>query len=177
MPREVVMDVRAALKGQYHATLAMLRQAIEQCSDELWDHPADAVAFWRVVYHTLYFTHLYLQQDEATFRPWPRHREGHHDLPRSAAGSAPTLDPYSRIDLLEYWRLCDNMVDACVDRLDLDAPGSGFSWHSRIPKFEHQLHNLRHVQHHAAILSCRLRAAPGAGVEFRWVRTGPIAPG
>jgi len=74
------MNVRAALKGQYHAALAMLKQAIEQCPDELWDG-GQAVPFWQVAYHTLYYTHLYLQQREEDFRPWEHHGKEHHDLP------------------------------------------------------------------------------------------------
>jgi len=30
------MDVRAALKSQYHAALATLKQAIDRCPDDLW---------------------------------------------------------------------------------------------------------------------------------------------
>ena len=30
------MDVRGALKSQYHAGLATVRQAIEHCSEEIW---------------------------------------------------------------------------------------------------------------------------------------------
>lgn len=42
------MDVHAALKGQYHAALAMLKRAIEQCPEDLWARGDEAVAFWRV---------------------------------------------------------------------------------------------------------------------------------
>ena len=69
------MNVQAALKGQYHASLAMLKRAVEECSDDLWTGGDYPIAFWRVAYHTLFFTHLYLQPDEKSFRPWEHHRE------------------------------------------------------------------------------------------------------
>lgn len=166
------MNMRTALKGQYHAALAMLKQAVETCPDELWDGGPYPVPFWRVAYHTLYFTHLYLQQTEQDFQPWEHHRDEYHDLPWPP-GSGPTIDdPYSKAQLLEYWRLCDAMIDEQVDRLDLDAAESGFPWHKTTPKLEHQLHNIRHIQHHTAILSGRLRIASGEDGAVDWVRSG-----
>src|SRR5262245_22500597 len=120
------MDIRAALKGQYHAGMAMLRDCIERCPDALWDGGGYAVPFWRVVYHTLYGTHMYLQATLEDFRPWERHREDYNDLPWPP-GSGPVItQPYTKAELLDYWRICDGMADGCVDSLDLDAPHSGF---------------------------------------------------
>ncbi len=51
------MNVQSALKSQYHAALKTLRSAVEKCPDALWDDPADGAArFWRIVYHTLFYT-------------------------------------------------------------------------------------------------------------------------
>jgi hypothetical protein len=185
------MNVQAALKGQYHAALGMLKQAVEQCPDELWRGGAYPVPFWRVAYHTLFYTHLYLQPNKEDFHPWEHHREGHEELPwpppakpvcfpagrrrsaRSAAKEPPhsgppesgpkTDDPYTNAQILDYWRVCDAMIDDAVDRLDLEAQTSGFPWHKTIPKLEHQ------IQHHAALLAGRLRLANGTDV--RWVRS------
>ena len=76
------MDVHAALKGQFHASLAMLKQAIEQCPDDLWVGGSCPIAFWRVAYHTLFYTHLYLQDSEQTFTPWIKHRKEYQYLGR-----------------------------------------------------------------------------------------------
>lgn len=162
------MDIRAALKRQCHAALAMLRQAIELCPPALWDRDDYPTPYWRVAYHTLYFTHLYLQPDLASFQPWSRHRGEHHDLPWPP-GSGPIItDPYTQADLLEYWAICDALVDGSLDRLDLEAADCGFPWHKGMPKLDHQLHNIRHIQHHAALLAGRLRRA--SGIEVEWVR-------
>ena len=64
------------------------------------------------------------------------------------------------------------MADRAIDALDLASPESGFSWY-KVAKLEHQLINIRHVQHHAAQLADRLRAA--ADVGTRWVSAGPKA--
>jgi hypothetical protein len=53
----------------------------------------------------------------------------------------------------------------------LDAP-SGFDW-LPLCKLELHIYNIRHVQHHAAQLSARLRER--AGVTIDWVGTTPLA--
>ncbi len=67
---------------------------------------------------------------------------------------------------MRYWGFCDEMVDRAVDALDLSSSTSGFHWY-RMPKLEHQIVNIRHIQHHTAQLADRLRAERDAGV--RWV--------
>ena len=166
------MDVRAALKGQYHAALAMLKQSIELCPDGLWTGGNYPVTFWRVAYHTLFFTHLYLQPDEKAFRPWEHHRDEYQflgALPWPPHRKPKIGEPYTKAQLLEYWQFCDAMVDEAVDGLDLDAQECGFPWY-RLPKLDHQINNIRHVQHHAALLSGRLRSA--AGIDIHWI--GPM---
>ena len=68
--------LRAALKSQFHAALAMLKQAIEQCPDDLWVSRDPTNPFWRLTYHTLYFVHLYIQPQAKSFRPWPTPTNG-----------------------------------------------------------------------------------------------------
>ncbi|MEQ1932961.1 MAG: hypothetical protein ABL962_03650 [Fimbriimonadaceae bacterium] len=74
------MDLRSALKEQYHASLTMLADCIEQCPEDLWTTPnprcedGDRIifrSFWRIAFHTAYFTHLYLGQGESSFQPAP----------------------------------------------------------------------------------------------------------
>ncbi len=62
------------------------------------------------------------------------------------------------------------MVDGAVDALDLHNPQCGFPWY-KTSKLEHQMVNLRHLQHHAAQLADRLRAALDIGI--RWVGARP----
>jgi hypothetical protein len=138
------MDVQSALKSQYHAALKTLDQVIEKCPDCMWNDTADSAApFWRVVYHTLFFTHLYLQQSQEGFRPWARHREEAQyisTVPRE--GNRPTrpCEPYTREDLLQYCKDCDAMIDGGVDALDLSAPQCGFDLHIPCTWFAGSLH-------------------------------------
>jgi hypothetical protein len=166
------MNVPAALKTQYHAALAMLKQAIDACPNDLWADDKQAIPFWRVAYHTLFYTHLYLQPDEQAFHPWEQHRDEHQFLANVPwdPNRQPNIGiPYTRTQILEYWRLCDAMIDAAVDQLDLDAQECGFSWY-KLPKLDHQINNIRHIQHHTAILSARIRSA--CGITINWIGHG-----
>jgi hypothetical protein len=150
-------NLRSVLKSQYHASVAMLREAIERCPPEEWLSTAHKNRFWQVAYHALFFAHLYLQRDEAAFKRWEKHR-GDDD--------GTDGEPYSQAEVLEYCNFCDRLVDDAVDALDLDRAESGFHWY-RMSKLEHQFVNIRHIQHHAAQLIDRVRSAADVGV--RWV--------
>jgi hypothetical protein len=164
--------IRRMLKSQYHAALAMFREPIERCPDRLWLAEHRANAFWQIAYHALYFTHLYLQPEPSAFRPWAGHQPDVQNPdgiagPPDPASDLPLLPrPYTRGEVLDYWRVCDRMVDRAIDRMELDSPSSGFDRYP-IPKLEHQLVNLRHLQHHGAQLGDRLRADIDVGQ--RWV--------
>ncbi|MCA9257157.1 MAG: DinB family protein [Phycisphaerales bacterium] len=164
------MDIRRALKGQFHAALDMLKRVIELCPDDMWTRADGPVPFWQVAYHTLYFTHLYLHQTHAEFTPWEHHKADYHDLPWPADSAAAPASPYTKAQVLDYWRLCDAFVESALDALDLSAAQSGFPWHADFPKLDHQLQNLRHIQHHTASLSRRLRDAMGDDGDVAWVR-------
>jgi hypothetical protein len=153
---------RSVLKSQYHAALAMLREAVERCPAAEWSNTDHKNAFWQVAYHTLFFTHLYLQRDEAAFQRWAQHRG-----PDDGIDGA----PYTQAQVLEYWSFCDRLVDDAVDALDLDSAECGFSWY-RMSKLEHQLVNLRHLQHHGAQLADRLRSAADIGIGWIGGRPG-----
>lgn len=164
--------VRDALKSQYRSGLAMLREAVDLCPDDLWLATEHTNAYWQVAYHALYFTHLYLQPTSADFRPWPGHqgRVQHEDGiggPPDPASHLPLIpDPYSRDQVLAYLAHVAVEVEQVVDTLDLASHESGFSWYT-VSKLEHQLINVRHLHHHVAQLADRLRSATGNGV--RWV--------
>lgn len=163
--------IRSALKSQYHAALAMLRQAIELCPEDAWTGKEHRNAPWQIAYHTLFFAHLYIQIDEHAFRPWKHHvadvqvPDGIPGPPDPDSPLPLIADPYPKERVLEYCDFCIAMVDGAVDAMDVLAPESGFSWY-RIPKLDHQIVNVRHIQHGAAQVADRVRAAADLGVDW-----------
>jgi len=173
------MDLRTALKEQYHAGLAMLLQGVERCPDDLWTAGEHPRFFWRIAFHAAFFTHNYLVQDEAAFNA--SFVAGHtpEAVVRALGAEAWTqcgeVEPYelpegapvvSREEIAGYIRFVDGLVDATVDALDLDTDSTGFSWYPNMAKLSHQLMNLRHIQGHVGQLSELLMSR---GIDTDWI--------
>ena len=158
------MKIKDSIKSQYHASLAMLRQVVEMCPERLWEDMAYVNPFWRVVYHTLIYTHFYLQPTEKDFVPWEKHLQ---DL-QLLGPSAPEAKAFSKAEVLDYLALCLEQVESQVDAVDLGAE-SGFDW-LPFDKLELQLYNIRHIQQHTGELCERLGAQ--GEVEVNWVGKG-----
>ena len=141
----------------------MLKEAVEQCPDDQWAKEGDSRSFWKIAYHTLYFTHLYLQATEADFGKW------FWDKARRDAenvwGDGVQMPPYTKAETLEYWTAVDGMVDSQIDALDLDSQETGFHWYT-MPKLDHVIMNIRHIQEHTGQLRERLIQAGG---DPRWI--------
>jgi hypothetical protein len=164
-------DFRRILKSQYHASMAMLKEAIELCPDDVWFSKKHMNAFWQVAYHTLFFAQLYLGKDPDAFRGWSQHQAGvqHPDGiagPPDPKSSLPLIpEPYTRAQVQEYWNVVDSMVDSALDSMDLANSECGFWWYD-VSKLEHQFINIRHIQHGSAQLADRLRAELNVGVDW-----------
>jgi hypothetical protein len=166
------MDIHQVIRSQYHASLGMLKQAIVKCPESLWTDPQLKNKFWHIAYHTLFYTHLYLQDSEKDFVPWAKHRDEYQfmgPLPWPPHKELAIGEPYSKEEVLEYLALCQQQVEERVASLDLDAE-SGFFW---LPfgKLELQIYNIRHIQQHAGELAERLGTRENIQVD--WVGTKP----
>ena len=69
------MKLDGVVSAQYNAALAMLEAAVKACPDELWADGGRGNAFWRIAYHALLYTHLYLEDSLEAYRPWENHRD------------------------------------------------------------------------------------------------------
>lgn len=153
------MEYRDAIISQYHAALEMLKQAIVACPEPLWHNAGDRSTFWEVAYHALFFTHLYLQESEQAFQPWPNHRAEY-----MGEGERPAAPP-SQALVLDYLAFCQRQAAERTADAALDAP-SGFHW-LPFSKFELQLYTIRHIQQHTGELMQRL----GDAVAVDWIGT------
>ena len=156
--------IKNALKSQYRASLMMFENGIKTCSDELWISNKYRNRTWQMVYHCLFFTNLYLFQHLDQRINWANHKKDYQNLGESAGKT-----PYTRSELVEFCRDLNRQLDKRIDMMDLNASDSGFFWYS-ISKLEHQLVNLKHLQHHLAQLQDRIRNDQQTGIS--WVRDG-----
>jgi hypothetical protein len=116
------MHWKDALKSQHQAGLTMLKDCIEKCPADLWvagEHPR---TFWRIAYHALFYTDLYLYPNLDAFQPWEKHRQGVPTL----WGTPEEVEPYTIEETLGYLDAVSTVVEARVDALDVSA-GDGLS--------------------------------------------------
>jgi hypothetical protein len=167
--------LRNALAEQYHAGLAMLRECIDKCPDNLWTSGEYPRYFWRIALHTAFFTQIYLGQDEAAYQPWPERPRGlHEEMWQNYGAFEPYelpdgAEPLTRAEVIAYIDFLDGMVAPTVEGLDLESPESGFRWYANFGKLSHQLMNLRHIQGHVGQLSELLMAR---GIDIDWIGKG-----
>jgi len=156
------MEIKEVIKSQYLASLEMLKNAITQCPESMWIDPEPKNKFWHIAFHSLFYTHLYLQHAEKDFTPFKS--MGH--LSWETKDEQKIRKPYSRDEILTYLEFCQEEVKGCLSRLDLDSDESGFHW---LPfnKLELQFYNIRHLQLHTGELCERLGVT--AGVDIDWV--------
>jgi hypothetical protein len=156
------MDISEVVRSQYLASLEMLQQTISLCPESIWNDPSDKTKFWHIAYHTLFYTHLYLQKSEKEFRPWDKHRQDY----QSMGPAKPKIqEPFTKEEMLDYLEVCKLQVAEMTRQLDPDAE-SGFAW-LHFNKLELQFYNIRHIQQHAGELMERLGTR--ANIDVAWV--------
>ena len=168
-----------ALKEQYHAALAMLAECVQKCPDDLWMAGTYPRTFWRIAFHTAYFTHLYLGQNEDAYQPWPGRPEGCPELWKKPWSVEPyelpeDFKPYTQKQVRDYLAYIDSLIDATIETLDLEAQETGIPWYKHMSKLSHQLLNLRHIQGHVGQLSEILMVR---GIDTHWIgKTQRLTP-
>ena len=158
--------------GQFEATFCTLKLCIDRCPDASWHEPVVNYKYCQAMFHALFYGDLYLGLNVAALRQQSFHQE-HKEL----FGDYEELEDrlpasvYEKNQLLTYVQHCRNkssevMASETVETLN---EVSGFEW-LPFSRAEVHVYNIRHLQHHAAQLSMRLRIDHGEDVP--WVKTG-----
>src|SRR5581483_10999909 len=130
---------------QYRAGLKMLGDAIELCPEDLWFSKNYQNRFWHIAYHSVFYTHLYVQPSEGDFQAWSKHVPNSNFLgPQPWRKDEPFQipEPYGKADVQDYLKLCRGEVEKQIPLLRLE-DGSVFSW-LPFDKLELQFYNIRH---------------------------------
>lgn len=163
--------LQPVLLSQFRAALAMLRRASEACPDALWDRPEDANRSWRIAWHALFYTLLYLHPSDEAFVDWEGAVADAHVLgpcPWPPHRMPPPVRTPSKQELAAFFDHVDGRLDELVPALPAEGP-SGFAW-LPMTRLELHVYNVRHLQHHAGQLVERLRQAGVDGLD--WIGRG-----
>jgi len=167
----MIDTLKELLAHQYEATLCTLHFCVARCPDELWNARVAKWQFCQAAFHTVFFADYYLQpsEDVDAFKRQPFHLE-HKDVFRDyeELEDRPQVLTYEKAFVLEYTQSVRRKAQETIAREDADALAgpSGFSWR-KCSRAELHVYNMRHIQHHAAQLSLRLRL--DSHVDIPWV--------
>ncbi len=151
--------------SQYKASLRMLTDVINKCPESLWNDSSYENQYWRIVYHALFYTALYLSESPEKFVAWHKHRATYNYLGSLTSDNKPVVidSIYTKDEMIEY----TSMISQNCERLVKQNEGkkSGFDW-LVMTRLELQFYNLRHLQHHIGELTERLHQLGIKGI--RW---------
>lgn len=168
----MVETFRTLLTNQYEAVLCTLKTCIDSCPKSAWDDSVGTKPFSQVAFHTLFFTDYYLGRTPDGFRDQPFHLEnaGQFRDYEELEWREPVL-LYERPFVLQYLQHCRTKAKEAVaseTANSFDGP-SGFP-RRNFTRAELYVYSLRHIHHHAAQLSLRLRISHD--IDIPWIGSG-----
>lgn len=168
----VLGTCKELLIRQFEAALCTLNACIDQCPESGWNEPVGNLAFCQVAFHALFFTDYYLGPNEGALRGQPFHRQ-HADFFRDYEELQPRKQQllYDRPSIQTYLAHCRGKAEEVVasETADVLRGPCGFP-PKTFSRAELHVYNIRHIQHHAAQLSLRLRL--NFGQDIPWYRSG-----
>lgn len=168
----IVLDtLKQLLTNQYEASLSTLNLCVARCPDRNWNGFIAKWKFCQVAFHVVMFADLYLQPSDEidAFKAQAFHVEHKADFcDYEELQDRPQVSLYEKPFVVSYLQHVRRKAQETIARESADvlAGPSGFHWR-KCSRAELHVYNIRHVQHHAAQLSLRLRL--DAGVDIPWV--------
>ena len=168
----IVLDtLKQLLTHQYEGSLSALNLCVARCPERNWDERVANWKFCQTAFHVVMFTDLYLQptDDVEAFKGQAFHVEHKADFREyEELEDRPQVLLYEQPFVLSYLQHVRHKARETIARESAEvlAGPSGFHWR-KCSRAELHVYNIRHVQHHAAQLSLRLRL--DAGVDIPWV--------
>ena len=168
----IMLDtLKGLLAHQYDASLSMLNLAIDRCPDGIWNECVASWKFCQAAFHVVFFADVYLQpsDDVDALKRQPFHLEHEADFgDYEELEDRPQVLLYGKAFVLSYLQNVRRKSQQTIawESAEVLAGPSGFR-RRNCSRAELHVYNIRHIQHHAAQLSLRLRL--DAQVDIPWV--------
>lgn len=166
--------LKELLAHQFEASLSTLNLAVARCPDASWNERVAKWRFCQAAFHAVFFADVYLQpsDDVEAVKRQPFHVEHAGDFrDYEEMEDRPQVLLYEKAFVLSYLRHVRRKAQETIARESAGvlAGPSGFRWRN-CSRAELHIYNIRHIQHHAAQLSLRLRL--DANIDIPWVSHG-----
>lgn len=164
--------LKKLITNQFEAALCTLNTCIDRCPDNSWKAPVGNQPFCQVAFHTLFFADYYVGPDEESFRRQPFHRDNEAffaDYEQLEDREPVSL--YQRTAIRKYMAHCRKKTsDVIASETAESLSGSAQFERRDFSRAELHVYTIRHIQHHAAQLSLRLRL--DADRDIPWIGSG-----
>ncbi|HVX85124.1 MAG TPA: DinB family protein [Phycisphaerae bacterium] len=159
------------LLHQFEAALATLNLAVVRCPDPLWNQPVANWKFCQAAFHVTFFADIYLQptDDIDALKHQPFHLDHPADFrDYEELEDRPQVLLYEKPFILAYIQHVRRKAHRTLpaESPETLAGASGFR-RRNCSRAELHLYNIRHIQHHAAQLSLRLRL--NHNLDIPWI--------
>ncbi|HEY7088866.1 MAG TPA: DinB family protein [Tepidisphaeraceae bacterium] len=163
--------LKELIAREFEASLSMVNLAVARCPDASWNQPVANWKFCQAAFHVVFFADLYLQssEDVEAFKRQPFHVQHKADFgDYEELTDRPQVRMYAKPFVMSYLQDVRRKAQETIARESAEvlAGPSGFSWR-KCSRAELHVYNIRHIQHHAAQLSMRLRL--DANIDVPWV--------
>lgn len=158
--------IKPAIASQYLATLAMLKECVSNCPDQVWHsgkHPRNT---WRIAVHATFYAHQYMMPSVEVFTPFKQFQDQNGLLDLWEDANAPVIPAIPQSEVLEYISFIESIVVTTINGLDLSSPESGFPWYKNFPKLDHLILSLRHLATHVGQLEEILNQN---NIDYSWI--------
>ncbi len=163
---------KTLIGNQFEAAYCTLEHCRRECPAELWQTPVAKAPFSQVMFHTLFFCDFYLGDSPQDLHEQTYHRD-HSDWfgdYEQLQDRMPT-SVYTKESIEDYLQHCRTKTVRQLDRETAATLEAMCRFPRRkVTRAELYVYNLRHVYHHAAQLSLRLRL--DSEVDVPWVDSG-----
>ena len=160
------------IANQFEAAFCTLNTCIQRCPETSWDVPVGNYPFCQVMFHTLFFADYYLGENEEAFHRQPFHRD--HEQFFGDYEQLEDREPvslYEKSSINNYLEHCRTKASQVIASESADSLSARAGFQRReFSRAELHLYNIRHIQHHSAQLSLRLRI--DANVDIPWIGSG-----
>ncbi len=163
---------KALISNQFEAAFCTLNICIDRCPDTSWNALVGNLPFSQVVFHTLFFADYYLGPDEQSFQGQAFHRDNATFFAdyEQLEDRKPTSQ-YERTDIHRYMEYCRKKAGQAVANETTESLPQPARFERRdFTRAELYVYTIRHIQHHAAQLSLRLRIS--AAQDIPWIGSG-----
>ena len=168
----MISQFKELLNHQFEATFCMLNACIDNCPDESWNEPVVNLKFCQAAFHVLFFVDYYLCDTPEELYEQSFHKENADFFgDYEEMQDRPQTMLYEKAKVSEYLQFVRNKAAEIFERETEDEMTTATKFPRRtFTRGEQHVYNLRHLHHHVAQLSLRLRI--DHQIDIPWVGVG-----